>query len=55
MILLRRVFDEFSGDYDNWFDEHMAVYEDQVRMLRGIVPRARTLRGSGPRFYRAGW
>jgi SAM-dependent methyltransferase len=38
MIPSRRVFDEFSGDYDRWFDEHGAVYEAQVCMLRYAVP-----------------
>jgi SAM-dependent methyltransferase len=39
MIPSRRIFDEFSGDYDRWFDKHGAVYEAQVRMLRDAVPR----------------
>jgi ubiquinone/menaquinone biosynthesis C-methylase UbiE len=38
MIPLRRVFDEFASDYDHWFDEHGAVYETQVRMVRDAVP-----------------
>ena len=38
MIPSRRVFDEFAGDYDRWFDDHRAVYEAQVRMLRDAVP-----------------
>jgi SAM-dependent methyltransferase len=38
MIPSRRVFDEFASDYDRWFDEHGAVYEAQVRMVRNGVP-----------------
>jgi ubiquinone/menaquinone biosynthesis C-methylase UbiE len=38
MIPSCHVFDEFAGDYDQWFDEHSAVYEAQVRMLRHAVP-----------------
>jgi ubiquinone/menaquinone biosynthesis C-methylase UbiE len=38
MIPSRRVFEEFAGDYDRWFDEHGAVYDAQVRMLRDAVP-----------------
>ncbi len=38
MIPSRGVFDEFAGDYDRWFDDHGAVYEAQVRMLRHAVP-----------------
>jgi SAM-dependent methyltransferase len=40
MIPSRRVFEEFAGDYDRWFDEHGAVYDAQVRMLRDAVPYA---------------
>lgn len=39
MIPSRRVFDEFAGDYDRWFDENGMVYAAQVRMLRNAVPR----------------
>ena len=39
MIPSRSVFDESAGDYDRWFYEHGSVYEAQVRMLRGAVPR----------------
>jgi ubiquinone/menaquinone biosynthesis C-methylase UbiE len=39
MIPSRRIFDEFAGDYDRWFDEHGAVYQAQVSMLRDAVPR----------------
>ncbi len=39
MISARRVFDEFAGDYDRWFDEHDDVYAAQVRILRDAVPR----------------
>ncbi len=39
MIPSRRVFEDYAGDYDHWFDEHGAVYEAQVRMLRDAVPR----------------
>jgi ubiquinone/menaquinone biosynthesis C-methylase UbiE len=35
----RRIFDEFASDYDRWFDEHGAVYDTQVRILRDAVPR----------------
>ncbi|MEN6395524.1 MAG: class I SAM-dependent methyltransferase [Methanoregula sp.] len=38
MIPSRSVFDEFANDYDRWFDDHGAVYEAQLRMLRGAVP-----------------
>jgi SAM-dependent methyltransferase len=38
MIPSRRVFEDHAGDYDRWFDEHGAVYEVQVRMLRNAVP-----------------
>lgn len=38
MIPLRRVFDEFAGDYDRWFDEYGTVYEAQVRTLRDATP-----------------
>ncbi len=38
MIPSRGVFDEFAGDYDRWFDDHGAVYEAQVHMLRDAVP-----------------
>lgn len=43
MIPLHRVFDDHAGDYDRWFNEHGAVYDAQVRMLRDAVPRS----GSG--------
>jgi SAM-dependent methyltransferase len=39
MIPSRRVFDELAADYDRWFDEHAAVYDAQIRMLRDAVPR----------------
>ncbi len=39
MIPSRRIFENRAGDYDRWFDEHGAVYEAQVRMLRDAVPR----------------
>ena len=38
MIPSRRVFDEYAGEYDRWFDEHEEVYQAQVRMLRGAIP-----------------
>lgn len=37
MIASRCVFEDNAGDYDRWFDEHMAVYAAQVRMLRDAV------------------
>jgi len=36
----RRVFEDLAGDYDRWFDENAAVYEAQVRLLRGVVPHS---------------
>jgi len=33
-----RVFDEFAGEYDRWFDEHGGVYEAQLRILRSALP-----------------
>jgi SAM-dependent methyltransferase len=39
MIPSRRVFDEYAGDYDQWFDEHGDVYTEQVRLLRNAVPQ----------------
>jgi len=51
MIPSRRVFEDHAGDYDRWFDEHGAVYEAQVRMLRdAVLPTGRGLEvgvGSG--------
>jgi ubiquinone/menaquinone biosynthesis C-methylase UbiE len=38
MIPSRRVFDEYAGDYDRWFDEHAGVYRAQLRLLRPAVP-----------------
>ena len=38
MIPSRRVFDDYAGDYDRWFDEHNDVYQAQIRMLRDAVP-----------------
>jgi ubiquinone/menaquinone biosynthesis C-methylase UbiE len=35
----RRVFDEYAGDYDRWFDEHRDIYTTQVRLLRDAVPQ----------------
>ncbi|HII98943.1 MAG TPA: class I SAM-dependent methyltransferase [Methanoregula sp.] len=34
----RHVFEDLAGDYDRWFDENVAVYGAQVRLLRGAVP-----------------
>ena len=39
MILPCRVFDEFAGEYDQWFDGHGEVYATQVRLLREAVPQ----------------
>ena len=39
MIPARRVFNEYAGDYDRWFDEHGDVYKEQVRLLREVVPQ----------------
>lgn len=39
MISSHRVFDDYAGDYDRWFDEHGTVYEAQVRILKNAVPR----------------
>jgi len=33
-----RVFDEYAGEYDQWFDEHIDVYHAQQHMLRAAVP-----------------
>ena len=38
MIASRRVFDEYAGDYDRWFDDHGEVYAAQIRMLRDAIP-----------------
>ena len=38
MIPSRRVFDEYAGDYDRWFDDHGDVYEAQVRLLGDALP-----------------
>jgi ubiquinone/menaquinone biosynthesis C-methylase UbiE len=38
MIPSRLVFEEHSGDYDSWFDEHNSVYQAQLRILRRAVP-----------------
>lgn len=42
MIPSRQIFDERAGEYDRWFDEHGAVYQAQIRMLRAAVPRSGT-------------
>jgi SAM-dependent methyltransferase len=39
MIPSRRVFDEYAGDYDRWFDDHSDIYQAQVRLLRDAVPQ----------------
>jgi ubiquinone/menaquinone biosynthesis C-methylase UbiE len=39
MIPSRRVFDEFAGDYDRWFDDHGDIWQAQVRLLREAVPQ----------------
>ncbi len=39
MIPCRSVFEDLAIDYDRWFEENRAVYEAQVRMLQGAVPR----------------
>lgn len=39
MIPSRCVFEDLAGEYDQWFEENRAVYEAQVRMLHGVVPR----------------
>jgi ubiquinone/menaquinone biosynthesis C-methylase UbiE len=38
VIPSRRVFEEHAGEYDRWFDEHHAVYQAELRMLRGAIP-----------------
>ncbi|WP_321505055.1 class I SAM-dependent methyltransferase [uncultured Methanoregula sp.] len=38
MIPSRRVFAEYTDDYDRWFDEHGDVYRAQVHMLRNAIP-----------------
>ena len=40
MIPSRRVFEDLAGEYDRWFEDNRAVYEAQVRVLQGAVPRA---------------
>jgi ubiquinone/menaquinone biosynthesis C-methylase UbiE len=39
LIPARRVFDDFAGDYDRWFDDHGDTHEAQVRLLRDAVPQ----------------
>ena len=39
MISSRRVFNEFAGDYDRWFDHHGEIYYAQIRLLREAVPQ----------------
>jgi ubiquinone/menaquinone biosynthesis C-methylase UbiE len=39
MIPPHRVFDEFAGDYDCWFDDHDEIYHAQVRLLQNAVPQ----------------
>ena len=39
MIPARRVFDEFSSNYDRWFDDHGDIWQAQVRLLRDAVPQ----------------
>lgn len=34
----RRVFEEFSSDYDRWFDDHAEVYSTQLQLLSKAVP-----------------
>ena len=38
MIPSRRVFEDYAGDYDRWFDEHDDVYQAQQRMVRKALP-----------------
>ena len=38
MIPSRRVFEDYAGDYDRWFDEHKNTYQAQLRMLRKALP-----------------
>jgi SAM-dependent methyltransferase len=38
MIPSRRVFEDYAGDYDRWFDEHNDTYQAQLRMLRKALP-----------------
>jgi SAM-dependent methyltransferase len=33
-------FDEYSSDYEAWFDRHPYVYRSEVAALRGMLPRA---------------
>ncbi|MCX6699792.1 MAG: class I SAM-dependent methyltransferase [Methanomicrobiales archaeon] len=34
----RRVFEDFAGDYDHWFDDHAKVYNAQLRLLGRALP-----------------
>lgn len=38
MISARHIFNEYSGEYDRWFDAHYDVFREQVRLLRDAVP-----------------
>jgi len=38
MIPSRRVFEDFAGDYDHWYNEHNNTYQAQLRMLRKALP-----------------
>jgi SAM-dependent methyltransferase len=34
-----RVFDEFTHEYDEWFDENRSAYESEISALRKFVPK----------------
>jgi len=38
MSAKRRVFEDFTADYDRWFDDHTEVYRAQLRLLGRVVP-----------------
>jgi SAM-dependent methyltransferase len=38
MIPSRRVFEDYAGDYDQWFDEHPDTWQEQQQMLRKALP-----------------
>jgi SAM-dependent methyltransferase len=33
------IFDRASERYDRWYDEHAAIYAEELRVLRELVPR----------------
>jgi ubiquinone/menaquinone biosynthesis C-methylase UbiE len=38
MIPSRRVFEDYAGDYDRWFEEHQDTWQAQQRTLRKALP-----------------